>query len=86
MEQDDFKCNNNCVILVLRLFETSGSPQDNVEVEFDNVFRINKAVETDLLERSIESAENGIQIKDRRRLFLTFGKFEIKTIKICISI
>ena len=78
------------VSLILRLYETSGAPQDDVELEFNNVFKIDSAIETDLLERPLNGDDKDentlIRIKDRRKLSLTFGKFEIKTIKLDLSI
>ncbi len=91
LEESNHENNNNDPdkgkIIVMRLFETSGYPQENVEIEFNNVFRINKVVETDLLERRLsQKFEDSIKIKDHRKLSLNFGKFEIKTIKLWISL
>jgi len=75
------------ISLILRLYETSGGPQDNVEIEFNNVFKIDGAIETDLLERPLNGDDTTtISIKDRRKLLVNFGKFEIKTIKLNLSL
>ncbi len=87
LEQASIQQEENNIILILRLFETSGNPQQDVEIEFNDSFRILKAVETDLLERELYSSENSlILIKDFKKIYLNFKKFEIKTIKFCISI
>ena len=58
-----------------------------MEIEFNNIFKIDSVVETDLLERPMNQDEAPIiRIKDRRKLLLYFGKFEIKTIKIGLSL
>jgi alpha-mannosidase len=83
LEEPELENNNKETIIIIRLFETSGFPQENVDIEFDNLFRINKAIETDLLERKISTNQNNtLKIKDHRKLTVNFGKFEIKTIKL----
>jgi len=85
--QNKIQCDENNAVLIIRLFETAGNSQNDVEIEFDNVFRINKVIEVDLLEREINNdAGKNIVIKDRRKLILNFKKFEIKTIKFCVSL
>jgi len=79
--------NEEAAIIIIRLFETSGYPQKNVEIEFENLFRIKKAIETDLLERKLsEKVENSIKIMDNRKLTVNFNKFEIKTLKLWITL
>ena len=74
-------------IVIMRLFETSGYPQENVEIEFNTVFRVNKVIETDLLERKLpRKPEDSIKIRDHRKLSLNFTKFEIKTIKLWVTL
>jgi len=52
-----------------------------------NFFKIFKAVETDLSERELYNNENDILlIEDPKKIYLNFNKFEIKTIKLSISI
>jgi alpha-mannosidase len=76
--------NKDNLILIMRLFETSGNPQQDVEIIFNNFFRILKAIETDLLEREINSSE--INLSNSNKINLDFKKFEIKTIKLSVSI
>lgn len=87
LEYNETKLEKNEVIIIIRLFETTGSEQTNVKIEFDNVFRINKVMETDLLERDITppSELKDITIQDHRKLIITFSKFEIKTYKLWLS-
>ncbi|MGQ4876176.1 MAG: alpha-mannosidase [Promethearchaeia archaeon] len=84
LNHEKFSIGKNSQILILRLFETSGIPQENVEISFNNTIKIIKAIETDLLERELD--ESDIVIKENRKLILNIGKFEIKTIKLEISI
>ncbi len=58
-----------------------------VEIQFNTLFRISNAVETDLLERELHNnRETPISIIDSNKFNLDFKKFEIKTIKLTISI
>ncbi|MHA1150478.1 MAG: alpha-mannosidase [Promethearchaeota archaeon] len=83
-DHSSFECDKDSKLLILRLFETSGIAQNDVEIEVNNILKINYAMETDLLERELKMEP--LLIKDRRKLLLNFGKFEIKTIKLCISV
>ena len=66
----------------MRLFETSGIPQNSVKITFNTPIKISQVKETDLLERDINS---DINILDKNEIIANFSKFEIKTIKITIS-
>jgi hypothetical protein len=66
---------------------TSGNPQKDVEIEFNDFFRILSSVETDLLERAgYNNEDSKILIKDFKKFYLNFEKSEIKTVKLSVSI
>jgi len=76
----------NNTLLVLRMFETSGTPQEGVKIEFNEAFKLINAVETDLLEREVsEQDRSSIIINNTKEIVLDFNKFEIKTIKLSLS-
>ena len=83
LEQSSIQQESDNIVLIMRLFETSGKSQENVEIIFNDFFKILNAVETDLLERDLNSSE--INLKSNK-ISLDFNKFEIKTIKLNVSI
>ncbi len=83
LEKSSIQQNMDNIVLIIRLFETSGNSQQDVEIIFNDFFRILNAVETDLLERELNNSE--ISLKSNK-IRLDFKKFEIKTLKLKISI
>jgi len=68
------------------MFETSGTPQEGVKIEFNDAFKLINVVETDLLEREFsEQNKSPIVINNSKEILLDFNKFEIKTIKLNLS-
>ena len=68
--------------LILRLFETSGKAQNNVRIVFSKNISLQSVIEVDLLERTKESNDNQIEIKNKKEITLNFSKFEIKTLRL----
>ncbi len=83
LEKSSIRQDRDSIVLIIRFFETSGNSQQDVEIIFNDVFRILNAVETDLLERELNNSE--INLKSNK-ISLDFKKFEIKTLKLNVSI
>ncbi|MGV9206188.1 MAG: glycoside hydrolase family 38 C-terminal domain-containing protein, partial [Promethearchaeia archaeon] len=74
----------NSDLLIIRLYETSGEAQENVELLWNEGFKIKKISETDLLERELNHKED--LLHGEHKIILNFKKFEIKTLKVKIQL
>ena len=76
----------NNTLLILRMFETSGTPQEGVKIELNKALTLINVAETDLLERELsEQDRSPIVINNNKEIVLDFNKFEIKTMKLSLS-
>ncbi|MFO8017684.1 MAG: glycoside hydrolase family 38 C-terminal domain-containing protein [Promethearchaeia archaeon] len=84
---DGIKMKESTTFLILRLFETAGETQENVELQCHDALEIKNVVETDLLERDLQNQQKQTyKLQGKHKITLSFNKFEIKTLKILIQV